>query len=313
MRHDRTVHHKLPLRLDTVREYRRYTKIYPLAASSGFAIFTLFEVLLSVPYGVRSIKNGSGSPRSPIPPAAESPHAASPHRASAPSLRCVYIPSRSARCGASCALDTVTTRNQQTCRKNHPAALANRHRARTHRNRNRNSDLLEHVLNIIHALKWFVQHEARRLESETRSSSLSLARPNPCHLRQSVTLTQRNRLRRNRARLALPSFSAMRPIAERPLRRHPAAAKRDRRLARQIPLIPIHIHQEIGPSTRNGPFGRTVIFTAVAAAGTAFKTSSDITLLWSLFKRHLSNRASITNGPGLPQEGHFSSTSTSST
>src|SRR5271155_590471 len=36
--------------------------MYPLAASSGLLTFTLFDELLSVPYGVRSIKNGSGSP-----------------------------------------------------------------------------------------------------------------------------------------------------------------------------------------------------------------------------------------------------------
>jgi hypothetical protein len=35
--------------------------MYPLTASSGFEIFKLFDVLLSVPYGVRSIKKGSGS------------------------------------------------------------------------------------------------------------------------------------------------------------------------------------------------------------------------------------------------------------
>ncbi len=59
--------------------------------------------------------------------------------------------------------------------------------------------------------------------------------------------------------------------------------------------FPFTSTREIGPSTRNGPFGRTVIFTAVAAAGTAFNTSSDITILWSLFERHLSNRARIAN------------------
>jgi hypothetical protein len=56
-------------------------------------------------------------------------------------------------------------------------------------------------------------------------------------------LSQRNRLSRYRARLAFPPFSAVRPIAERPLRRHAATAKRDRRLARQVPLVPIHVDQ----------------------------------------------------------------------
>jgi hypothetical protein len=37
------------------------------------------------------------------------------------------------------------------------------------------------------------------------------------------------------------------PIAERALRRHPAPAQRDRRLTRQIPLLPIHIHQRDRP------------------------------------------------------------------
>src|ERR1700712_5841799 len=35
----------------------------------------------------------------------------------------------------------------------------------------------------------------------------------------------------------------MRPITKRSLRRHPAAAKRDRRLSRQVPLVSIHIDQ----------------------------------------------------------------------
>src|SRR6059058_4558918 len=38
------------------------TKMYPLAANSGLLMFTLFDELRSTPYGVRSIKNGSGSP-----------------------------------------------------------------------------------------------------------------------------------------------------------------------------------------------------------------------------------------------------------
>ncbi len=36
--------------------------MYPLAASSGLLMFTPFDELPFVPYGVRSIKNGSGSP-----------------------------------------------------------------------------------------------------------------------------------------------------------------------------------------------------------------------------------------------------------
>src|ERR1700735_934836 len=36
--------------------------LYPPPASSGLDIFTPLDELLSVPYGVRSIKNGNGSP-----------------------------------------------------------------------------------------------------------------------------------------------------------------------------------------------------------------------------------------------------------
>src|SRR5260370_41296846 len=45
--------------------------------------------------------------------------------------------------------------------------------------------------------------------------------------------------------------------------------------------FPFTSTKEIGPSTRYGPFGRTVIFTAGAGAGstrTTFNTSSDIKL-----------------------------------
>src|ERR1700678_2475677 len=56
-------------------------------------------------------------------------------------------------------------------------------------------------------------------------------------------LTQRNRFSWNRAGVTLPSLTAVRSITERPLRGHSAAAKRNRRLAREIPLLPIHIDQ----------------------------------------------------------------------
>jgi hypothetical protein len=39
----------------------------------------------------------------------------------------------------------------------------------------------------------------------------------------------------------------MSPIAKRPLRRHAASAKRDRRLPRQVPLVSIHIDQQDRP------------------------------------------------------------------
>src|SRR5580692_687988 len=46
--------------------------------------------------------------------------------------------------------------------------------------------------------------------------------------------------------------------------------------------FPLTSTNDIGPSTRNGPFGRTVIFTdgtGVGSAGATFNTSSDIKLL----------------------------------
>src|SRR5437762_11790910 len=48
--------------------------------------------------------------------------------------------------------------------------------------------------------------------------------------------------------------------------------------------FPFTSTREMGPSTRYGPFGRTVIFTFAASTGTAFEISSGITLPWSLLK-----------------------------
>ena len=72
---------------------------------------------------------------------------------------------------------------------------------------------------------------------------------NPSHLCKSVLslkilkLTQRNRLSRYGTGFALPPFPSMRPITKRSLGGHAATAKRDRRLPRQIPLVPIHVDQ----------------------------------------------------------------------
>ncbi len=60
-------------------------------------------------------------------------------------------------------------------------------------------------------------------------------------------LPQRNGLSRYGAGFALPSLSAMSPIAKRPLRRHPTSAKRDRWLPSQVPLVSIHINQRYWP------------------------------------------------------------------
>src|ERR1700678_3169080 len=88
--------------------------MYPLAASSGLLRFTILEVLPSVPYGVRAIKNGSGSPALSEPPGRRN-------------TTCSFTPSRigiiaslrvysfdSAFCGASCALSVDTEIKKHT-------------------------------------------------------------------------------------------------------------------------------------------------------------------------------------------------------
>ncbi len=76
------------------------------------------------------------------------------------------------------------------------------------------------------------------------ASAVGLRRRFLAHTNSSrLNLPQRHRLDRHRTRVALPTLASMRPIAERPLRRQPASAQRDRRLARQVPLLPIHIDQ----------------------------------------------------------------------
>jgi hypothetical protein len=71
---------------------------------------------------------------------------------------------------------------------------------------------------------------------------------NPPHAaKPRARLTKRNRSCWNRACIALPSFFAMCPIAKRALGRQPTSAQRDRRLTRQIPLLPIHVHQRDRP------------------------------------------------------------------
>ncbi len=66
-----------------------------------------------------------------------------------------------------------------------------------------------------------------------------------CHtqIEFAVVLALRYRLDRYRAGIALPILATMGPVAERAVRRHPAAAQRDRRLPRQIPRIAVHIDQ----------------------------------------------------------------------
>ncbi len=92
------------------------TKIYPLAASSGFEMFTLRDESLSTPYGVRSIKNGSGSPALSDPTGRRI-------------ATCSFTPSRigtiaslraysfdAVLCGASCALTATNEISNPTAR-----------------------------------------------------------------------------------------------------------------------------------------------------------------------------------------------------
>src|ERR1700755_3532301 len=82
--------------------------MYPLAASSGFETFTLFDELLAVPYGVRSIKNGSGLPSLSDPAGRRITTCSfTPSRIGTIASLCVYS-FDGAFCSVSWALDPVT-------------------------------------------------------------------------------------------------------------------------------------------------------------------------------------------------------------
>jgi hypothetical protein len=208
--------------------------MYPLAASSGFDIFTLLDEALSVPYGVRSIKNGNGSPVLSDPTGRRI-------------TTCSFTPSRigiiaslrvysfdSALC-ADCALNPTTETSNP-----------------------KETKILQQRSAFIAYLDLKSEPESPNFIYPSAIGSAGIGLASHFHPSLPWVPSQNGRFD------DIPHRQS--EIAGLPVRSH---------------SFPFTSTNEIGPSTRNGPFGRTVIFTAGAetgSAGTTFNTSSDIKL-----------------------------------